>query len=185
MSPSKLSPTKILIIILVTLLVLIYVRYYFSHNNDYDILQTDLENFNLNLLYDRYPVIIYDQILNPQDLLKTIFKYQFTFKKFGSFNPLFPTLNNHKFMVLYNDKTNATINIISPKYKSLMKWSNVNGMRITNTPLESIDNVQYITIKLKQNQVMILPMQWMLQSSSPLLTILLDDIPSKILSSFV
>ncbi len=183
--PPQFSSTKILFTIFITLLILIYTRYYFSPKNDYDILQTDLENFKLDILYEKYPIVIYDQLINPQDLLKTIFKYQYTFKKFGSLNPSYPIVNHHKFMVLYNDKSNATINVIAPKYKTEMKMSTMNSMKVAQTSLESMNHVQYITVKLKQHQVMILPMQWMLQSETPILTILLDDIPSKIISSFV
>ena len=72
--------SHILLIVIIILLVIIYINYYNKYKLDYLILQTNLDKIDLNLIYEKYPIVIYDKIINPKDLLKTLFVYTYIFK---------------------------------------------------------------------------------------------------------
>jgi hypothetical protein len=68
------------------------------------------------------------------------------------------------------------VHIISPKHKPKIN---------ATLPLEQQDtSVQYVTVNLKQNQVMIVPMQWYISGTTQCNMILLDDLLSAILKAF-
>lgn len=109
--------TKALFGILVVLIIVIYVHYYTSYRTDYNILQTYLDNIDINLLYEKYPIVIYDQIKHPQELLRTLFAYSYMFKKEVTVSPHVPIINKSKYMILWCDITDIFVNIINPRYK--------------------------------------------------------------------
>jgi hypothetical protein len=51
-----------------------------KYKDNYNILQVYLNNFELNTLYEKYPIVIYDQIYDINELLTTAFKFSFVFK---------------------------------------------------------------------------------------------------------
>lgn len=161
--------TKLLLITLVCLIVIVYYKYYKSYNDDYNIIQTFLENFNLELLYDKYPIIIYDQIVDPLSLTKTIFAYSYVFKKQNVIQPSLCYPNNSKFALIWNETNDSQIDIINPKYKKYLN----------NKTLQEADEVQYISIKLKPHQILIIPSLWIIHSNSPMEILQFDDIISK------
>ena len=63
---------KLLIIILLIILI-IYAYCYYIFPNEISILQTDLSNFNFNLLTSRQPIVISDFIQEPSDVIKSWF----------------------------------------------------------------------------------------------------------------
>jgi hypothetical protein len=143
-----------------------------KYNNDYQILQIYLDNFKLDNLYEKYPIIIYDQVYKVNDLLKTIFAYSFLFKKELDIQPEKVYKNIYKYLLISSDD-NVSIKIINPKYKKDIKNS-----------LQEC-NVQYVTIKLKENQVLILPALWYYSTDNiDIKAIGLDDILSKIIYAF-
>lgn len=171
--------TKLLLIILIILIVCIYVYYYSKYNASYEISQTYLDKLNLDLLYEKNPIVIYDSLKTPNQLLKTLFKYSYTSKneyKIISNNVI---MNRYKFSFVYcRDDNNCFINLINPSYKNQFKWiknPQSNDM-ISNTNLEAT-NVEYISIKLKPFQVLIIPSHWLIQSTcTDLYKTSLDDV---------
>jgi hypothetical protein len=169
--------TKPLLITVVVLVIVIYIRYYLSYKDDYNILQTYLGNVDQSLLYEKYPIVIYDRIANPYDLLKTLFAYTYVFKKESVINSHDLVYNGSKYAVIWS-KEHTTINVVNPKYKSCLSWAVVDGLRVCNASLSDVDNVQYITIKLKPDQVLILPAFWIFNTSKPVKYVRLDDVIS-------
>jgi hypothetical protein len=172
--------TKVLLSVVLILIVSLYVQYYSKYNKKYEIVQASLRNITLDLLYERNPIIIEDTIANPRHLLKTLFKYSYTFVK-----EMDITTNNifkikSKFCLVYAVDTNTPsvqLNLINPIYneKSKFKWkTSANGLITTSIPLNET-NVEYITLKLKPNQPVIIPTHWLAQTDHPLRKIDLDD----------
>lgn len=172
--------TRVLISVLVLLVIIVYINYYTSYKKDYNILQSYLDQIDLNLVYEKYPIIIYDQLLNPDELTKTLFAYTYAFKKKSVQHvPINPTMNSSKHMILWC-KRDCTINIVNPKYKKYFTWKRINSMWVSDKSLKDIEDasVQYVTLKLKKNQVVLLPAFWIFDCTSEVNTIQLDDLLS-------
>lgn len=184
--------TKILLVIVILLIVFIYIHYYSKYNDTYEIVQTYLDKVNIDMLYERNPIVIYDSIKTPKQLLGTLFKYSYVSKSDYKIDTKYPIMNRAKFSFVYSTSDQDTyINLINPSYKSSMKWANKrsNGGKslvmdkVSTTTLEET-NVQYITIKLRPYQVVILPMHWIIQSDTPLIKYNLDDFVSMLYFKF-
>jgi hypothetical protein len=161
------SSTKLLIIILVILIVCIYMHYYSKFNTSYEITQTYLDKITLDLLYERNPIVIYDSIKTPNQLLKTLFKYSYISKSEYKINHQNVIMNRQKTSFIYcTDNTDCYINLINPSYKKDFKWKkhDKTSDMISQTNIEDT-KVEYITIKLKPFQVLIIPSHWILQST--------------------
>ena len=65
---------KLLIIILL-IIIIIYAYCYYIFPTEISILQTDLNNFNFNLLSSRQPIVISDFIQNPSEVINSWFNY--------------------------------------------------------------------------------------------------------------
>lgn len=170
--------TNVLIIIVVILIICIYIYYYTKYKSDYNILQTYLDKIDLNLIYEKYPVVIYDKVIDPAQLIKTLFAYTYLFKKQEKIKPIYCTINRSKHMILWNADNDISINLINPKYSRDIKWTKVNGYKISTVDFMNNNKIQYITIKLKANQILILPTFWIFQCTDYINIIKLDDLIS-------
>lgn len=178
---SQQNVTKILMIVVVLLIVFIYIHYYSKYNDTYEIVQTYLDKVNIDMLYERNPIVIYDSIKTPKQLLGTLFKYSYVSKSEYKMDTNFPVMNRAKFSFVYStsNEQDTYINLINPAYKASMKWvklQNKNHVmdKVSTTPLEET-NLRYITIKLRPYQVVVIPMHWIIQSDTPLVKVNLDD----------
>ena len=172
--------TKALIIVVVILILFIYIQYYSKYNKSYEIVQTYIDKVNLDLLYERNPIIIYDSIKTPKQLLGTLFKYSYVSKTEYQIKDTALVMNRAKFSFMYSTSDEDTyVNLINPSYKQSMTWKldPMSGDKVSSTDLENT-NVEYITIKLKPYQVIILPSHWILQTDKPLTKINLHDFMS-------
>ena len=156
------------ILIIIALLFIIYAQYYMKYKNDYQILQVHLEGLNLDTLYEKYPIVIFNKIYDVGELLKTVFAYSYNFEKkvIAPVNTI--NRNLSKYLIVTTDD-DAHIKLINTKYKSNIKSSLAES------------DLQYVTIRLKQHQVLILPSLWYYHSDRSLNAIGLDDIFSKAL----
>jgi hypothetical protein len=76
------------VIIIIVLIILLYLQYYIKYKNDYNILQIYLNNFEINTLYEKYPIVIYDQVYDINELLTTAFKFSYAFKNIFTINSI-------------------------------------------------------------------------------------------------
>lgn len=172
--------TKVLLGVLITLIIIVYIYYYNSYKRDYNILQTYLTSVDLSLVYEKYPIVIYDSIINPEELTKTLFAYSYIFRNnkvhYGQTNPIY---NSSKHLIIWCEQ-DSIINIVNPKYKEQFDWKKREGLKIATVPLSNIKNtsIQYVTVKLKKHQVIILPAFWIFTSSKSVKMIQLDDLLS-------
>lgn len=93
----------------------VYLYYVFKPKNDFQIIQTNLSNISDSVLYEKYPILISDNIINIYDLLDSLFKYQYLFKTDIVLKVPFIKKNNAKFLVVHNNnETDKTVSLSSP-----------------------------------------------------------------------
>lgn len=168
--------------ILIMLVIIVYIQYYINYKPDFKINQTYLDQFKINLLYEKYPILIYDKLIEPKDLLKTVFAYSYNIS--DDFPILFDnklSINLSKYQIIYNQLADVDINLIHPKYRSQIDFTNNTKILLSKEPLSKL-NVEYVTVKLKKNKIFILPTYWIYNSNLPVQTIILDDYMSYMVS---
>ena len=166
---------RILLLILIVLILALYARSYGKTKEGYKIIQTTLKKIDLNTLYEKYPIVIYDRVVNPTEIIETIFSFSYTFKHDRV--EIVPNICmvTSKYLVLFNSLTDSDLYIINPSNSKNIEFWKKNGSVVSTKPL-SESNVQFVTIKLKKNQVIILPAFWSYQTSEKFRKIALDDI---------
>ena len=172
LSKIKMMRKKHIVIFIITiLLIVVYFQYAFRVSQNINIIQLNLEKINLDILYEKNPSVIYDRVMDPSDLLKNLFAYNYISAKdiLVSFQEGNIIKNMHKYAGLYNELANVEINIFHP--------SNIINESCTFQDLGP--EAQYITIKLKKNQLLILPMFWLYHCTYPLQTLQIHDIFSR------
>lgn len=168
----SITSTKLLLYTIIILAVVSYSVSYFKTKDDYTIVQSYLEKINIDTLHDKHPIVIYDRIKDPKTLLKSLFAYSYISASYRMSKHEHIYQTKSKYTLIYNDVSDTLVNLISPKYKSKIALGK---------PLEGQNpDIQYITIKLKQNQVAVLPIMWYYMVDKPCKTIALDDFISAI-----
>lgn len=162
---------QILTSILVVVLVLSYLRYYYKYSSTYNITQSELCDLKIDTLYERNPVVVFDPIHNPSALLETLFKYSYIFKQSNIIKSnTFTTLS--KFTIVWCAADDIEFDLVNK----------INGehLKSINTFYNN-ENAEYISFKLRRNQVLILPPFWTLILDGDHMNIIeLDDIFSKV-----
>lgn len=156
---------NILISFLVLLIIIVYIKHTIQINNTFEIIQTEIESLHPSMIDERLPIIISESMVNPYMLTKTTFAYRFLFTynfKNESVGKLIK--NNNKYLIMYHDSP-TVIDVYHPNY-------------------ENQDNL-FIQMKLKEKQVLILPMQWYYRCHSPTTCIALNDILSTIVKFII
>lgn len=115
-----------------------YVYVTLKTKNDFQIIQASLHNLNDDMLYEKYPICINDKIINSQDLLQSLFKYQYIFVNHFTEQQPFHKVNNSKFLVIHNDHSESCDLFVS-------------------SPNKRTDRVRFI---LPAHNVLILPYLW-------------------------
>ena len=139
---------KLLILILTIIIIIIYVYCYYIFPTEISILQTDLSNFNFNLLSSRQPIVISDFIQNPLEVINSWFNYNIINSNNENENNDW-IHNNYKYLFINAYKDTEVI-----IYKA----------EITKINPKAEDNI--IIIKLQKNQSLILPFKWKYYSTN-------------------
>jgi len=72
-----------LLIIILTIIIIIYIYCYYIFPTEISILQTDIQNFNFNILSSRQPIVISNYIKNPMEVINSWFNYNFISSMIG------------------------------------------------------------------------------------------------------
>ena len=176
MSTTARLSTKPLLLIIIVLVLCVYTQYYMKYVTGYKLVQSTLDKIGIDALYERNPIIISDRIVNPLQLTSTLFKYTYSFQQ----NHVVKTTDmvmctHHKYTIIHNNASEMTVHILNPIFKKSFKpFTPSTGLLISSVNLND-SNAEYVTIKLKKQQCMILPMHWMYEANRPHSVILLDD----------
>ena len=169
-----------LVIALAILFCILYLQYYTKYQPDIKIIQLELSKININVLNEKYPIVIYDRILRPNDLLKTLFAY--TFNVHEAKTILFenkPIINLAKYLVIFNQVSDIHVHLIHPKLRSKMKFIKRNGKHVSVQEFSELtSDITYVTIKLKKDQILILPTFWIYYANLPVQSFHLHDLIS-------
>ena len=144
-----------LLIIILSIIIIIYAYCYYIFPTEISILQTDLTNFNFNLLSSRQPIVISDFIQNPSEVINSWFNY----------NIINSNMNNNN-----NNNNNDNDDWIHNNYKYLFINASkdteviIYKAEITKMNPKAEDNI--IIIKLQKNQSLILPFKWKYYSTN-------------------
>ena len=149
-----------LIIIVLSLIIIIYAICYYIFPKDISILQTDITNFNFNLLSARQPIVITDYIQNPSEIINSWFNYNIINSNLNNNNNNDNNYNNDNNL----NNNNNNNDWIHNNYKYLFINANedteviVYNAQITKINPNPEDKI--IIIKLQKNQSLILPFKW-------------------------
>lgn len=170
---------RLLTILILLLILSAYYQHYSATRKDFNILQVYLDTMTTQQLYEKYPVLIYDRIVQPDALLSTLFKYLYTSSKFlilrGGSQPY---LTPFKYTLLHNPTKDTTLQLIHPSHRpTLLKHARFAREKgIWRYPLSLQETkVTYVTVKLKKQQTLILPAFWLFQTPEPIHAIALHD----------
>lgn len=167
---------RVLFIVLFVLAFLLYMKHYVSPSLHFNIIQVPLSKLEPVYLFEKSPIIVNESFVRPSDLTHTLFKYLFV-KSTQSFKcvPKLYQQNRSRYLIIYPKFKDKTIKIVHPKNK-----------RFLQTPTDdSLNNVEYVEIKLRKRQVIILPMFWWYQTEDPDHGMIeLDDIYSYVSRKF-
>jgi len=143
----------------------------------YKIIQSSLSNIDVSTIFEKHPIIITERIVNPLSLTTTLFKWTYALKQtYFVQEPHIVICSHHKYCILHNNGVDMMVNIMNPIYKKQFKpYVSAYGVVKSSKPLQE-SNAQYVTIKLKKQQCMILPMHWLYEADRPHSIILLDDV---------
>lgn len=139
---------KILLIIII--LIILYICCYYINPNEIIILQTNIINFNLDLLYKKQPIVIEDKILDVSILIEAWFKQNIKEKINKDINIWHS--NNHKYLFI-----NSPSSSLSPNGDD---DNNDNYIEIFLDKNNKKNNYNIISIKLYPNQSLIIPFKW-------------------------
>lgn len=133
-----------LLYIIIIIIIICILAIYHYHPKTIIINQTTIDKFNFNLLYQKYPIVITNNIINLDDILNTWFKYNFIYNSNIDSNWQQST---SKYTIIHNNNDfKIDIHICNPNIK-------------INNKMPTSDS-KIITIHLSQNQFIILPFNW-------------------------
>jgi hypothetical protein len=159
---------KILLIFIIILFITIYLNYDMKFNKDFQILQLSSNKITQDILYEKSPIIIQDNINNIQDFIKIMLSYEYIYKNkkiYNKNNDVNQNLTNYLLLYNVNNKP-IDIYISSPKNKKNFNWilSNSNNYLISDYKISNfnnINNTHFVKISLKPKQTIILPKFWL------------------------
>lgn len=134
----------LLLVVLVSLLVLLYIKYYITPSRDLEILQLSLEKLDVGHLLEKKPIVLTERLANPLGLLDTVFKYlAVRNRSWIVYNKSYLPFqqNKHRFMVIYASSA-CELQLVHPRFY-------LNGFP---------SDIVYMT--LKKRQTVIIPMFW-------------------------
>lgn len=104
-----------LIILSIAIIVCSYIYILLKPKTDFQILQSRLHNISDNILYEKYPIFINDNIIDANDLVSTLFKYQYIFSKSFTLTQTHSMVNYSKYLIIHNtDNNECTVKVSNP-----------------------------------------------------------------------
>lgn len=137
------SGSTILCLCLAVLILLLYIRYYVGVNPHFELLQMKLHLVQVHHMMEKLPIVLEESIVNPLELLNTLFKYLYVYKTSYvisgeiSENPITSKTNYARFILLCSSSDNTKVNLVHPNKKNAVQ------------------------IVLRKNKCLIIPCWWM------------------------
>jgi hypothetical protein len=183
---------KTLVVFIILLITLIYINYDLKYNNNFQLLQLSSNKINQDILYEKSPIIIQDNINNMDDFIDVVMPYEKIYKNkfiYNKKNNVNQNLTNY--LIIYNSNNKPIdVYIAHPKHKNNFKWfsSNSNNYIISNyliNDFNNINNVQFVKISLRPKQSLILPKFWLFAINGELLLYSLFGFTNYFISTYL
>lgn len=160
---------------LLTLFILIcivcYISIYTKPKKHIEILQSDLSSLKTEFLLEKQPLIIYDKIVDPLEVIQSTFKYLYTFKIHKSLTANHIYQSNSRYALIHNPSDeDLTITLL----KKNVKKNHLN-LFYTFIGNEFKENENTITIILKPYNMIAIPYLYMMQCEQSLNVHFLND----------
>jgi len=177
---------KVLVIILVALVIYIYISYPTRYNSDTQILQASISTFDPSLLYEKYPLIIEDRLINPHDVRLNLLKYHYTFQQHNGAKDTPLTLRKAlaKYTMIYNQtQETQQIDLVHPKhydeFKDVFRSPHSSAYTIIDGTF-----VPTLSIKLHHGQSLIIPTMWMYKTPTVMWEMYFYDLSHWLIARF-
>ena len=137
-----------------------------------EIIQGSIYDITPELLLEKQPVVMYDKIVNLQDVIDSTFKYLFTFFKKHTVLKNNIYQSNSRFALIHNTtEEDLIIHIV----KSRKKHNHLNAFYSCLTK-DVYDESKQIQIMLKPHNVISIPYLYMFTSSEQITITFLNDV---------
>jgi len=137
------------------------------------IIQSTLNTFDENLLYEKNPIVLYDTIVNIEELKYTIFKYQYLFQSSVHVMKHVRYKNKSKFMILHNNSNDKTVVSL---YQPTCKLSLNLTRNVFFDDSSNIVTGEHVDVILHPYNVICLPGHWSCVTENTIPCIYLSDI---------
>ena len=174
------------LLIIIILLLIIYSKYYTKINKATQIIQTDLDKLNFNILSERNPIYIHEKIVDINQIITKSFKHMYTFKyKNELFNDKIK-MNLSKYNLFHNNsETDKFIIIMNPINKNKISFKNsLTNTKFITSDENDVKKIDSVKIILKPYNVLIIPYGWLFQCETKITNIYLFDIMNIIISKY-
>lgn len=154
-----------LFVILLSLLIVLYIRFNFKYNKEYEIIQTSPSKITVDILNERNPIVVENLQDGLAVFVHSAFRYLYIHKKItSSVTHPKPVEVTSRFCVITpaSDDT-ILIDIINPKYNA--------------------DDYRAVSIKLKTGNALILPIYWRFTCASDVNCVYLYDVFATVYSA--
>lgn len=109
--------------------------------SEFTIIQVTTDNIHSDHIHEKLPILIHDTIVDPKELIQTVFKYYF-----ASIKEIDPAIIqnpvSHTFYIVHA-KENTSISIRHPNYKT------------------------FLNVKLSKHNILLVPFKWFIKIDSP------------------
>lgn len=167
---------NVIIMNLLTLFILVcilsYISIYTKPKKHMEILQSELATLKTDFLLEKQPLIIYDKIVDPIEVIKSTFKYLYTFKIHKSLTENHIYQSNSRYALIHNPSEEDLILTLSKKN---VKKNHLN-LFYTFISNEFEKNEKTIQIILKPYNMIAVPYLYMLQCEESLDVYFLNDV---------
>tara|TARA_B110000503_G_C6908070_1_gene313495 strand:- start:163 stop:621 length:459 start_codon:yes stop_codon:yes gene_type:complete len=136
-----------------------------------EILQGNIEDITPEMLLEKQPVVIFDKIVDIEDIIRVTFKYLYSFSKTNEILPNNVYQSNSRYTLLHNTTSDALeINI----NKSRRKMNHLNAF-YTCLGKDTIHDDKQIKIILQPHNVLVVPYLYTFQSNKQIAVTFLND----------
>lgn len=145
---------NILLILAICFVIFAYIKLYLRPKKNIQLLQANLSNFDSNLLVEKQPILIFDKVVHPQNVIDVFFKYMYHLSNSSQTASGSNVQNLSRFAMIYNDSDKA-IEISIKKY--FTKADSISKNMYYSLIDQREDDVKPLTIKLPEKNILIIP----------------------------
>lgn len=159
------------ITLIVILIVICYIIVYTKPKLTTEIIQGSIANINPELFLEKQPVLIYDKIVNLQDIIDSSFKYLYTFTQTHSVIKDNVYQSNSRYTLIHNTGAEDLFVCIN---KSRRKHNHLNAF-YSCLHKDTFDESKRIEIPLSSHNVLVVPYLFLFKASETVSVTFLND----------